>query len=98
MASCDCCDDPEPGEFHLLTALAIFALVIGAVVLLRPWFSSALAWARRQDLLVPAQDAALRINDDVGLSWLTLGIGFLAVVLVAWVLSRVALALGLASK
>ena len=98
MASCSCCDDPEPGEFRLLTVLVIVCLVVGAVVLLRPYFSSALAWARGQDLLVPAQDAALRLNDEVGLSWMTLGIGFAVVVLASWLLSRALLALGLTSK
>ena len=98
MAKCDCCDDPEPGEFRLLIGLAIVALVVGAVALLRPWFSSALAWARGQDLLVPVQDAALRLNDEVGLSWLTLGVGFAVVVLASWLLSRVLLALGLTRR
>ena len=98
MAKCECCDDPEPGEFRLITALVIGVLVVGAVVLLRPWFSAALAWAGGWDLLVPADDAALRLNDDVGLSWVTLGVGFLVAVLAAWVVSRVMRALGLISR
>lgn len=98
MASCDCCDDPEPGEFRLLTLLVVLALVTGAVVLLRPWFAAGLAWLREQDLLVPADDAALRLSDEVGLSWMTLGIGFAVVVLAAWLVTRLLLALGLTSR
>lgn len=98
MASCSCCDDPEPGEFRLITLLLVLVLVTGAVVLLRPWFAAGLSWLRDQDLLVPADDAALRLSGEVGLSWMTLGIGFAVVILAAWLVSRLLLALGLTTK
>ena len=98
MASCSCCDDPEPGEFRLLTLLVIVTLVTGAVVLLRPVWSGGLSWLRQQDLLVPAEEAALRLSGDVGLSWMTLGICFALALLVAWLVTRVLLALGLTRK
>lgn len=94
MANCDCCDDPEPGEFRLITLLVVLALVTGAVVLLRPWFAAALTWLREQDLLVPADEAALRLPGDVGLTWMTLGIGFLVVIAAAWLVGQVLRLLG----
>ncbi|GEM_PF-4095325 len=94
MASCECCDDPEPGEFRLLIFIAILALVTGSVVLLRPWFAAALTWLREQDLLVPAAESASRLPGDVGVTWLTLGIGFGVLVAAAWLVVQVLRLLG----
>ncbi len=102
MASCSCCGDPEPGEFRLITMLVIGLALTGVAVLVWPFVGDVagdvLTWLRQQDLIVPAEDAALRLPGDIGLSWRTLAVGFAVIVVLGWLLSQLLRALGLSSK
>lgn len=87
--------DPEPREFRLLLVLAIGAFATGLIFVLYPRTSGFLNWLRSRDLLVPADQAALRLPGGEGVTWMTLAVGFLTIVFIAWLVSRLLSLLGL---
>ncbi len=95
MASCSCCDDPEPGENRLLVLIVLIGFATGSIVLIRAYLDDLKVWLSERELLVPAEQAVVQLPGGVGVGWMTLGIGFLSAVVLLWIGSRILIALGL---